>query len=271
MQPRTTTCGAYLSQSARQISQRWKRHLIEAKLKRNSCRHLYSSMNRYGPNKFSIKCVERCLSENGDSREKYWIKNYNSMDRAIGYNLTEGGNNGQRSEEYKKRISETLKKYFQTHVHPPNPTIGKFGPLHHFYGKHHTNKTKQKLSDARKGKKYEDVMDIETASKSKEKHSQRWKGSFNPSFCEIPMEDILKQIHEFPLLTAQDISEKYHISYPTVIDKFKKFTGMTFEGYKKEKMGFNHGIYKRLRNLGLDKMTWLGYCSAEQHKLGCKL
>jgi AraC-like DNA-binding protein len=98
-----------------------------------------------------------------------------------------------------------------------------------------------------------------------------WIGNNNPSFREIPMEDILKQIHEFPLLTAQDVSEKYHISYPTVIDKFKKFTGMTFEHYKKEKLGFNHGIYKTMRNLGLDKTTWLGYSSAEQHRLGCKL
>jgi group I intron endonuclease len=259
----------YIGKTSSTIAKRWRKHLNEAKW--HDRRHLYAAINKYGEKNFTIETVEICnVSESGE-REKHWIKYYNSMDQSVGYNLTEGGENGIRSEEYKRRISETLKKYFQTHPPPPNPTEGKFGELHHFFGQHHTSITKKKLSVARRGKKYEEVMTPSISNKLKEMHKIRWTGKENPSFREIPVEEIIKKIHEFPLLTIRDISEEYGVSCPTIINKFKEFTGMAFGNYKKEKLGFNHGIYKKLRNLGLDKMTWLGYSSSEQHRLGCKL
>jgi group I intron endonuclease len=258
----------YIGKTIKPIEKRWKCHRQQSKRKGKCQSHLYSAIRKYGENNFILSLVEECCSEYGNTREQYWIKFYNSTNPSIGYNLTIGGDGGIVSEECKKKISDTLKEYYKNHT-PFNPMKGISGESHPFYGKHHTNKAKEKLSVARKGKKYEDVMSIETAIKSKKKRSQRWKGKLNPSFKEIPMEEIIFQIHQFPLITSVDIAEKYNVSYATVIEKFKRFTGMTFENYKKEKMGFNHGVYKRLKHLGIDKSTWMKYSSDEQYKLSC--
>lgn len=263
----TTNGKIYIGKTKKPIDKRWRKHLCEAK--RHDRRHLYRAINKYGANSFNIETIEECSESDVSEREKYWIKYYNSTDRNVGYNLTEGGENGHRSEEYRRRISETLKQYFRIHGPPPNPTKGKFGMMHHFYGKHHTRKTKETLSSARLGKKYEEVMDMETANKLKLAHKEMWKGRKNPSFREIPMLEIITTIHHFPLVTIDDICSKYEVSRPTVINKFKQHTGMTFEQYKKYRMGFNHGIYKRLKNLGIDKVVWMEYSSEKQCQISC--
>jgi group I intron endonuclease len=259
----------YIGKTNTTIAKRWRKHLNEAKW--HDLRHLYAAINKYGKENFTIETIEICDGSEGGEREKYWIKHYNSTNQSVGYNLTEGGENGIRSEEYKRRISNTLKKYYQTHPPPPNPTKGKFGVAHHFYGKTHTPKTKQSLSDARKGKCYEDVMSKETAARLKSMHKESWVGNKNPAFKELPVQDIINTLHTFPLLTAGDIANQYQVSYPTVLDKFKRHTGMTFEQYKKTNLGFNHGVYKRLKNMGVDKTAWMRYSSEEQYRLGCKL
>ena len=53
------------------------------------------SIKKYGKKNFKKEILEYC--EAGDTlndREKYWIKFYNSTDRNIGYNLTDGGDGG---------------------------------------------------------------------------------------------------------------------------------------------------------------------------------
>ena len=264
----TTNGKVYIGKTNTTTEKRWKRHLIESK--HHDQRHLYRAINKYRHDKFTIEQIETCSFDDGGSREKHWIKYYNSMNRSVGYNLTEGGENGIRSEEYRKSISKTLKQYYRTHPKPPNPTKGKFGAAHHFYGKHHTKNTREKLSIARRGKRYEDVMPKNTAAMLKTMHSQLWVGNRNPSFKQFPIEKIIELVHTYPLITASEIAIQHHVSYPTVLDQFKRHTGMTFEQYKKVKFGFNHGIYKHLKNLGIDTGAWTMYSSEEQYKMSCK-
>ena len=53
------------------------------------------------------------------------------------------------SEESKKKISDRMK---EVRKEIPNPMSGKTGELHHNFGKHWDEETKQKMSDAKKGK-----------------------------------------------------------------------------------------------------------------------
>src|ERR1035437_4483818 len=200
----------YIGKTIKSIEQRWRCHRNQSKRKGKCKSHLYNAIRKDGTNNFVLRMVEECCSEYGNKQEQYWIKFYNSTDPSIGYNLTIGGDGGIVSDECKKKISNTLKEYYKTHK-PFNAMKGIRGKLHPFYGKHHTNAAKEKLSVARKGKKYEDVMSIETAIGSKKKRSQRWKGQLNPSFKKIPMEEIISQIHQFPLTTSADIAEKYNV------------------------------------------------------------
>ena len=51
---------------------------------------LYSAMNKYGVDNFSVSCVEEVQNENELSeREQYWIRFYDSYNH--GYNATLGG------------------------------------------------------------------------------------------------------------------------------------------------------------------------------------
>lgn len=81
----------YIGQTARDIESRFHEHKWEARnLRHNS--HLHKAMAKYGIDKFSIKILEEPLIEQLDEREKYWIKEYNSVKN--GYNMTIGGTNG---------------------------------------------------------------------------------------------------------------------------------------------------------------------------------
>jgi hypothetical protein len=76
------------------------------------------SIKKYGKENFSKEILCVCTSiEELNEKEKYYINLYNSQDRNIGYNITNGGdgnslswNGDNLSESHKKNISEGLRK-----------------------------------------------------------------------------------------------------------------------------------------------------------------
>jgi hypothetical protein len=58
-----------------------------------SCRALYSAMEKYGPDKFTVSCLCVCKNSVVDNMEKYFIQQYKSISPG-GYNLTLGGEGG---------------------------------------------------------------------------------------------------------------------------------------------------------------------------------
>lgn len=136
----------YIGQTIRGIQTRFKEHL-ENSLYQNT--HLYSAIRKYGQDKFVVEQLDIAESqEELDSKEKYWINYYDSIN--TGYNMIQGGNsenpmNDQsvkekhdiimRSESVRNKISKTL--------HDLRITIG-FSEEH-----------KQKIKTARKKRKQE--------------------------------------------------------------------------------------------------------------------
>lgn len=103
---------------------------------------LYEAIQKYGEYHFSIKEIDCCnTAEEAAILEKYYITLYRSK-VPYGYNLTDGGdgtNGWVPTEEQRQKCSERV-----TALHSEK----KVG----MYGKTHSEETKQKISEAHKGK-----------------------------------------------------------------------------------------------------------------------
>jgi len=131
---------------------------------------LYNAILKYGFDSFYYEVLTFCSNQDvADFWENYFIVLYDSINRIKGYNLTFGGSAGLKSEYTKKRMSkaqkgrtvsyETKKKLSLILLKDPirmlgeeNPMFGKIGKDHHFYGKHHSDEAKKKISESKKGK-----------------------------------------------------------------------------------------------------------------------
>jgi group I intron endonuclease len=127
---------------ATNVNKRWNTHKGIARTKKpKDYSHLHKAMNKYGLDKFVIEILsEYNLEADALAAEVNYIKQYDSRNRSIGYNITEGGDgiSGFKfSEESKKRMSERRK--------------GKYtGTEHSFYGKIKTTSCRgDKVSSAK--------------------------------------------------------------------------------------------------------------------------
>lgn len=80
---------SYIGKCCSNISERYKQHLRDYQKQTESHRPLYSAMNKYGIEHFSIQEIEECEDSILSSREQYWISYYDTYQN--GYNATLGG------------------------------------------------------------------------------------------------------------------------------------------------------------------------------------
>lgn len=109
---------------------RYRHHWYEARSGEPS--PIHKSMMKYGEENFTIEIIDFAETyEELKEKEKYWIKQYDSMNREKGYNLTEGGDGtfGRiHSEETKEKIRQKA------------------------IGRKLSEETKKRMSESRKGK-----------------------------------------------------------------------------------------------------------------------
>lgn len=158
---------------------RFSQHRYQARhLKSTDKSLLHKAMAKYGVDNFSFSIIEEVDNNIMPQREQYWIEYYNSI-TPNGYNITKGGEGtpgfsrtqtkeerekrknsnkkffeehpekrkeiSQRTQklwqdpEYRKKVTESNKRFYREH---PNMFTGENNP---FYGKHHTDETKQKI------------------------------------------------------------------------------------------------------------------------------
>lgn len=122
----------YVGQS-NNINRRYREHFSMLRHNRHSNEHLQSAWNKYGENNFTFNVLKECPISNLDNWERWFISSTQSSNKRYGYNKELGGNlNKILSEETKEKIRKNHKHYFR--------------------GKHHTEKAKQLISKANKGK-----------------------------------------------------------------------------------------------------------------------
>lgn len=109
---------------------RYRHHWYEARIGESA--PIHKSMAKYGEENFTLEIIDFADTyEELKEKEKFWIKELNSMDRKIGYNLTEGGDGTfgrMHSEETKEKIRQKA------------------------IGRKASDETKKKMSETRKGK-----------------------------------------------------------------------------------------------------------------------
>lgn len=95
----------YIGQTVGKLAERMAAHFHSVNKKINH--PLYDSINKYGKENFKVEIIEICSSiEELNFLEKYYIKQYNSINREFGYNLTDGGKNSRLSEASKQKIAK---------------------------------------------------------------------------------------------------------------------------------------------------------------------
>lgn len=156
----------YIGQS-KNINDRWYKHKNELNRGVHDNDYLQKSWNKYGEENFRFYILEYCDIDELDDKERYYIESHNTLNRDYGYNLKSGGQDyGVKASEYVgKKISESLKRAYENEdlrqqsrnnalKQWANPEIKAkiLGENNGMYGKHHTEETKQKMSEKKKGK-----------------------------------------------------------------------------------------------------------------------
>lgn len=157
----------YIGQTTQALEKRWWQHCHD---KKGYCRALANAIAKYGPENFTVEQIDvACTRDELDRKEIYWIKFYDSMNHKKGYNLLGGGNHPVFSEETRKKLSLSRKGRKLSQRHKDNirkANLGKrmseetknklrvlfSGTNGPFYGKHHTEYAKQKISENNRGK-----------------------------------------------------------------------------------------------------------------------
>lgn len=120
---------------------------------------LFNSLKKHGFDKHKIEILERCLPEELNNKEIYYIKINNSFNTDIGMNLHSGGNNHIISEEtrVKLKLSHLGQKSWNKGLTKENDIrLKKQGERHSIKmkGRKASDETKKKMSESRKGKKH---------------------------------------------------------------------------------------------------------------------
>lgn len=112
---------------------RWKKH----KKAGLDCPHLHRAIRKYGRKSFDFSLIQRCENlEEANTQEVYWISTLTTLS-PNGYNLKEGGLGGgpdSLETREKKRLS-------------------KLGERNSFYGRNHSDESKDRISASKTGKK----------------------------------------------------------------------------------------------------------------------
>lgn len=124
---------------------------------------VFDAIVKYGWDNIEHTILEKGLTkEQAEEKEKYYIKEYNSLSHANGYNIETGGYCTDKiSEETKDKLRKALKGR-------------QAGEKHWHYGQHWSEKIRQKISKAHKGMKY--------GEETRKKRSERFSGKNNPMY-----------------------------------------------------------------------------------------
>lgn len=101
----------YIGSTTSTFQDRWGTHIRKLRTSTHPNQHLQNAFNLYSEDSFIFSIVE-FIKENEVilEREKYYIEEYNSYNREVGYNIERDPYNREVSEETKQKISSTLKE-----------------------------------------------------------------------------------------------------------------------------------------------------------------
>ena len=134
--------------SAKKLNSRKMQHLNLLRKNKHANTYLQNSYNKNGEENFTFVVIEKVEDENKlTEREQYWIDTLDATNKEIAYNICPTANSMLGYKHSEDTINK-LKKYE--------------GELSPFYGKHHTEETKNKIS----------IKNSNPSDETREKHRQ---------------------------------------------------------------------------------------------------
>jgi group I intron endonuclease len=140
------------------IERRWKTHRSGTKHHHN--RYFHADILKHGIGKFKFAVLEKCEEHLLDEREIYWIKELNTTNPGIGYNMTQGGDgeNTSRWIDYRqvgKSVSRTMSGRKLSDEHRKHISDGlkgiQSGMNNAMFGRHHTQEARKIISESHRG------------------------------------------------------------------------------------------------------------------------
>lgn len=102
----------YIGQS-KNVYARVRRHILvyNKEQGRERDKPLYKSMRKYGVDNFEFILVEECNESELDSKERYYIRKYDTLVNKCGYNLDSGGNSGSHNRKLsREEVNKVIKE-----------------------------------------------------------------------------------------------------------------------------------------------------------------
>jgi group I intron endonuclease len=187
-----------------------KRLAVHKRKARKVHTRLYCAIRKYGWDQISIEIIEDEIpKEFLNDRERFWIGYYQASQPSKGYNMTLGGDGGNTFSAAKIRATLIRKG-----IRPP---------IHHNGngGYKLTDADKQKLSKARLGRSYEDILGVERATSLKQEKRKRWIGAGNPRYKEVDLKSLAQAVVEKPEMTSKEAGELFQVSKVTIFNKLE--------------------------------------------------
>ena len=235
----------YVGITEKKIESRFAQHVKSSFKEKPKCM-LHNAIKKYGVENFSFELIEDDIPfEKGPEKERYYIKKYNSYYKyKKGYNMTFGGKGTVGyifTDEVRKKISlagigrvfspERNEKVRQSMIKREykeewkeslrNSIGDRTGENNPFYGKKHSDETKQKISETKKGncphsEEFKQMISsIHKGVPHTESQIQKMRDSspLKHSVCQYSMD--MELINEFPSLKEaerQTGTPNYNIS-----------------------------------------------------------
>lgn len=213
----TKTNNCYIGWTSKSVEERWKRHVYDAK--QGSQYYFHRAIEKYGIENWTAKVIEICDSEiDALKAESKWIKFFESNNPDHGYNSSSGGEASVPNEATRKRLSEAQRKRFtnpeerlktslgaknrckisektkqlmrENKLGNKNPQFGRVGKNAPHFGKTHSEKTKQIISQKKRGQK----LSEEAKRKCSEASKKRWSHEKEKQHVTIDQEKIKTEI-----------------------------------------------------------------------------
>ena len=183
--------------------------------------HIIRQIYKKRPETLKEVYLKTCYTqEELDEWEKYFIFLYDTL-WPNGYNLTEGGGGGVPCEEIRRKMSNSQKGKPSTfkgkhHSEESRRKLSEaqkkyVGEKHQMFGKHHSEETKKKLSDSHKGLLSGEKHPMfgkhhseETKKKLSDSHKGKQIGEDNPFFGKHHKEETLKKLSKVILQFTLD-------------------------------------------------------------------
>jgi group I intron endonuclease len=224
----------YIGSTVNSIS-RWKGHVKSLREQKHHSKHLQRAWNKYGEKNFVFEIIEEVLDKsNLTGREQYYLDIHESYNRNKGYNICpKAGFNTRGASFYKTK--EWRDKQRKAHL-----------------GKNKSQKTRQKMSESRKGIKFsqEHKTNLSNALKDKlkgegnpmhgKKHSEETKQKMREKAVErnlknrnirAKLSDIMiyeiRNLH--PKLSYKKIASLYNVHFCTIRNIIKNKTYKNIE------------------------------------------